>query len=85
MKVMELLQEVHVCKWQNSCMLQIKATAGRRDVAEIPHTPLAEPLHSLFTPDYRHFFVEIIVLRVITLNFSIFSISPGAVLHASLR
>lgn len=61
MKVMELLQEVNVFKWQSSCMLQIKATEGHRDVAVIPHHP-AESLHSLFTPDYRHFFVEIIVL-----------------------
>lgn len=60
MKGMELLQEVNVCKWQNSCMLQIKATEARGDVAAIP-TP-AEPLHSLFIPDYRHFFVEIILL-----------------------
>ncbi len=84
MKVMELLQEVNVYKWQNSCMLQIKTTEGHRDVAVIPHHP-AEPLHSLFTPDYRHFFVEIIVLWVITLNFCIFWISPGTLLHASLR
>lgn len=64
MKEMELLQEVNVSKWQNSCMLQIKATEGLRDVAAIPiPTPTpAEPLHSLFIPDYRHFFVEIILL-----------------------